>query len=359
MKKALLILYLICGFFCSGYSQVPGPVAAIPNIPINNLPLLLSYSTGVPVLGPSNLLDNGTSLLYKGSPIGGVAGVSGINSVAGSFIFTGAGVTCVSTTCTFSGGGGGATLPTNALVYGTSSSTSRAATAADLTGLTGLGSVAAATFGLTLSNLPSGLSFTSFTTSTPTQELGATVTNPVFSSAFSGATVTGSSITNTDSVASPTTCTTPFTSCTITGTFSHSSNATVTFTDTITGSDGTSPSRTATVSWYPRFFGGVGTAGATGATSSGTSAVLTGATGTLASLGIAATQTGTFSFTPSSQYIYLILQGSSHTFTVNTFATTFTSTAISFTNINGVSVPTEYLYVSPTFYTGTYTVGVN
>lgn len=65
-------------------------------------------------LGLLNTCTANQILQYSGSnwvciptPTGGAGGVTSINTVAGAFTFSGAGVSCSGTTCTFTGGGGG------------------------------------------------------------------------------------------------------------------------------------------------------------------------------------------------------------------------------------------------------------
>ena len=183
-------------------------------------------------------------------------------------------------------------------------------------------------------------------------ELGAAQTNPAFTATYS-TTPSSAAITNTDGISSPTNLTSPYTSGTVTGTFTHSAIATTTFTLTAN-----SQTATCTDTWNPRIFAGLGTSGATGATASGTSAVLVGATGTLASAGLGNETVGeTFGpFMPTAQNIYLLLTGSSHTFTdANTgfpFAVN-SPTPVTFVNQYGVSL-TLYLYQSTNSLTGNF-----
>jgi hypothetical protein len=185
-------------------------------------------------------------------------------------------------------------------------------------------------------------------------ELGASVVNPSFTASYSGS-ATSAYITNTDGIGSPKVLLTPFTGGTVTGTFSHSSAASVNF--TLTASNGSSmPTATVSGVWAPRIFSGVGTSGATGASASGTSAVLVGATGTLPSFQLGEESVGTtFTFNLTGNYFYMLLVNAGHTFNVNGFPATLASTPISFVNDNGVTVSMN-LYVGPTFGTGTYTV---
>lgn len=181
-------------------------------------------------------------------------------------------------------------------------------------------------------------------------ELGQSFVNPAFTASYTG-TPTSANISNTDSIDSPHSLTTPFTSATLAGTFVHTAVATTTF--TLHATDGvTSPTATQAITWEPRIFSGVGAAGgATGATASGTSAVLVGDTGTLASAGLGAEVVGqVFPFTGlTGQFIYLLLIGGSHTFIdANTgFPFAFNAPiAVSFTNQYG-AVPGMYLYGCP------------
>lgn len=187
-------------------------------------------------------------------------------------------------------------------------------------------------------------------------ELGYSIINPAFVCTYSG-TPTSASITNTDSISSPTTLTSPFTSGTVTGTFVHTTVTTTTF--TLHASDGTtSPTATCAAEWLPRIFGGVGATGATSSvTASGTTAVLS-TSDVLASAGLGAEVVGeTFGpFTPSAQCVYLLLTGGSHTFTdaISGFPFAFNApTTVTFVNAHGVTI-TMYLYQSTNPLTGTF-----
>jgi hypothetical protein len=149
-----------------------------------------------------------------------------------------------------------------------------------------------------------------------------------------------------------TTLSTPFTSWTL----SHTYTTNTTFTLTAVGSGQTvTPSQS--ISFFPRTFGGAGTAGATGATASSTNAVLAGATGTLASAGLN-NQSIYGPYTPSGQKIYILMIGNSHTFKDNStgFAFVFnTPTLVNFVNQYGATV-TMYLYESTNSLTGTFSI---
>lgn len=180
-----------------------------------------------------------------------------------------------------------------------------------------------------------------------TVEIGATVTNPSFTASYSSLPISAN-ITNTDSIDSPLTLTTPFTSGTVVGSFRKTAQTTTTF--TLTAVSTASPTKAQEIVWNPRVFGGVGAAGATSTvTASGTTAVLSTSdvlSGT--SPGLAPVVVGTTfgPYTPNLQKIYILMIGNSHTFIdQNTgFAIPFnTPTAVSFINVNGVSVA-MYLY---------------
>lgn len=190
-------------------------------------------------------------------------------------------------------------------------------------------------------------------------ELGQVFTNPVFTAIYT-ATPASASITNTDGISSPTNLTSPFTSATITGSFTHSVTATTTF--TLTATQGPTVTATQAITWNPRIFGGVGAAGATSTvTASGTTAILS-TSDVLSSAGLGAELVGQVfgPFTPSSQNVYLLLTGSSHTFTdIGTgFPFVFNAPkAVTFVNQYGVTV-TMYLYQSTNAVFGTYNIRV-
>jgi hypothetical protein len=190
-------------------------------------------------------------------------------------------------------------------------------------------------------------------------ELGQQNINPTCSATYS-ATPASANITNTDNIDSPLTLTTPFTSGTIAGTFSHSSVTTTTVTLTAVGAS--TQTATQTMTWGPRSFGGPGTAGATSSvTASGTTAVLS-TSDVLPSISLAPSNVGaTYGpFVVSGQSIYLLLIGGSHTFidTGTGFPFAFnTPTAVTFVNQYGVSV-SMYLYQSTNPLFGTYNIRV-
>jgi hypothetical protein len=199
------------------------------------------------------------------------------------------------------------------------------------------------------------LSIASFTSGFAA-ELGQNVINPGFAATYTG-TPTSASITNTDSIASPTNLTTPFTSATLVGTFTHSTPATVTF--TLHASDGVSnPTATVTGSWAERIFGGVGAPGATSTvTASGTTAVLS-TTDALPSAGLGVETVGEMfgPYTPSGQCVYLLLSGGTHTFTDNITGFPFAFNApiaVAFVNQYGVSL-SMFLYQSVNPLIGTF-----
>jgi len=228
-------------------------------------------------------------------------------------------------------------------------------------GLTGCPKVAAGVWTISLANCSAGFPFTinSFTGCNGSLELGATVTNPTCSATYSSMPASAQ-ITNTDGISSPTNLSSPFTSGTIVGSFSHTAVATTTLTLTAVGD--TTQTATQAYTWNPRIFGGLSTSGATSTvTASGATAILSTG-GVLASLQLGAETVGSVfgPFTPSGQNVYLLLKGGSHTFVdVGTgFPFAFnTPTAVSFTNVNGVVV-SMFLYQSTNPLTGTFNIRV-
>ena len=186
-------------------------------------------------------------------------------------------------------------------------------------------------------------------------ELGQSYVNPTFSATYS-TTPASAQITNTDGISSPTTLTTPFTNATVTGTFSHSSTATTTF--TLSATSGSTQTANLTFTWKPRIFSGLGAAGATSSvTASGTNAILSNSA-SLASVQLGPEAVGQLfgPFSPSSQCVYLLLTGGSHTFTDNITGFPFAfnaPTTVTFVNQYGVTV-TMYLYQSTNALTGTF-----
>ena len=148
-------------------------------------------------------------------------------------------------------------------------------------------------------------------------ECGIIVTNPTFTAGYSSL-PTSANITNTDSINSPLTLISPFTSATVNGSFTHSLvNSSVVFTLMATLGTATSVA-TQSISYLARSFGGVGIAGATGATASGNNAILNSSLGNLVNQGLHISDIGENygPFSPTNQKIYLILPhtGTPHTF---------------------------------------------
>jgi hypothetical protein len=137
----------------------------------------------------------------------------------------------------------------------------------------------------------------------------------------------------------------------------HTTPETTTF--TLSATQGSTVTATQTGNWGYEIFGGVGTAGATSSvTASGTTAVLSNSN-VLPRTQIGSETVGeTFGpFSPSSQVIYLLLTGGSHTFTDagTGFPMAFNAPlTVTFLNANGVTL-TMYLYQSTNSLYGTYT----
>lgn len=205
----------------------------------------------------------------------------------------------------------------------------------------------------------SGLTITAFTGGT-TVEIGSTITNPSFTATYSQ-TPASASITNTDGVSSPFALTTPFTSATIPGGFTKTTQASTTFTLLAT-LGASSPTATQTLSWVPRSFAGIGAAGATNSvTASGTTAVLSNSA-VLASTGVTASNIGqTYGpFTASGQKLYLLILGTGHTFVDagTQLSIPFNSpTSVSFVNQFGDTVAMQ-LYESTNLYYTTIAIKV-
>jgi hypothetical protein len=313
------------------------------------------------------------SLILTATPNGQVArsnGGGGPGAVASVFGRTGA-VVPVPNDYSFSQIGGSLSAAQVAAAGGLSNNTSgtaaNASNAAAIDGVTVTGMplasyVPVANNGtsapwrrLTQDDILPGFSITGFNGGS-TVEIGATVTNPVFSASYSS-TPTSANITNTDGIGSPLTLTTPFTSGTVTGSFTKTSATSTTF--TLNATQAVTKTATTAINWQPRTFGGVGAAAATSSvTASGTNAILSNGA-TLASAGLSNAATyGPFS--PSAQKVYVLMIGGSHTFKDPTtgFAFVFnTPTSVSFVNANGATV-TMFLYESTNTLSGTYSVQV-
>lgn len=205
-------------------------------------------------------------------------------------------------------------------------------------------------------NIAQGGSFsiTSFT-GCSAMEIGTSVTNPTFAAAYS-VTPASAQITNTAGIGSPAILSSPFNSGTVTGTFSYSSTASVTF--TLQAIQGTTQTSSCTDSWNPAIFSGVGTAGATlSVSASGSTAILsTGAVLPRFQLGAEAVGQTLGSLSPSGQAVYLLLLGGTHTFVDANTGFPFAFNApitVTFVNAHGVTV-TMYLYQSTNSLSGTF-----
>jgi hypothetical protein len=209
---------------------------------------------------------------------------------------------------------------------------------------------------LSVDDLTPAFAITSFQ-SLQTVEIGQTVTNPSFTAAYSF-TPASAQVSNTDGINSPTTLMSPFTSVVTPGSFVKTVQATTTFTLSATSSTGINKTANQTVNWFPRSFGGLGTAGATGCTASGTSCTLVGATGTLSNIGVLnSTVNIPFGpFTAISQKFYALTIGLHTNWIDNQTGFGFAMNAptlITFVNQYGASV-SMYLYESTNLLTGTF-----
>jgi hypothetical protein len=181
------------------------------------------------------------------------------------------------------------------------------------------------------------------------RETGDATTNP-FNCTLSYSNGTPASATLGDGTHTDT-LTTPFTSGSLA--FAYSTNTT--FTAHSTATNAQTASATSSVTFVSRTFGGVGTAGATGATASGTSAILVGATGTLASGGLG-NQASYGPYSPSNQSIYILNLSGTCTFTSGGFNFPMnTPTSITFVNQFGASVP-MFLYQSTNLLSASFTL---
>jgi hypothetical protein len=214
---------------------------------------------------------------------------------------------------------------------------------------------------LTADDILPGFTITSFAGGS-TVEAGNTVTNPSFTASYSSL-PSSAHITNTDGYDSPLFLTTPYTSGIVTGSFTHSTITYVTF--TLTAIASSTQNAFQYIYFAGRDFGGVGAAGATSSvTASGSSAVLS-TSDVLADQGLffGSENVGIAfgPFNPSSQKIYLLLQGGAHTFKDQngfTFPMTGGSpTTVSFTNQYG-AVITMYLYESQNLLSTSFTLTI-
>jgi hypothetical protein len=213
---------------------------------------------------------------------------------------------------------------------------------------------------LTADDIGAGFAISSFTGGS-TVETGATVTNPTFTASYTSTPTTSANITNTAGIDSPLALVSPYTTGTVVGAFTESTNTSVVF--TLQAISTTTKTAASNINFFPRTFGGVGTAGATSATASGTTAVLNGGAGTLASEGLFSGIVGqSFGpFNPSTQNIYILTP---HTATPHTYKDgngfSFAMNApvtFSFTNAQGAVLSYD-LYQSTNVLGTTFTITV-
>lgn len=208
-----------------------------------------------------------------------------------------------------------------------------------------------------VTSIGNAFSFTFSCTAAGTFEVGFTTANPnTCTYAYSNG--TAASATLSDGSHSTVNLTTPFTS----GALPYAYSSSTTFTGNATATNTQTASNTASFVTAYATFSGVGTGGAaTGATASGSgaggqcaseTATLSGATATLTCAGLGNTFAGqSFSFNPSSQYVYLLLTGGcGHTLTVGGFTTVFSTQALTYTNIQTGSQTGMCIYSSPNPY---------
>jgi hypothetical protein len=213
---------------------------------------------------------------------------------------------------------------------------------------------------LTQDDILPGFAINSFSGGS-TVEVGATVTNPAFTASYNSLPVSAS-ISNTDGIDSPLTLVSPFTAGTVVGSFTHATSTSVVF--TLTATKTVTHTATQNINFFPRTFGGIGTAGASSATASGNNAVLNAGDGTLGSEGLFASIIGQSfgSFSPSTQKIYVLTP---HTATPHTFMdqngfvfSMLAPTTFSFTNQLGVALSMD-LYESTNLLSSPFTLTVH
>ncbi len=213
---------------------------------------------------------------------------------------------------------------------------------------------------LTEDDILPGFAISSFTGGS-TVEVGATVTNPAFVAAYNSL-PSSASITNSDAIDSPLVLISPFTNGTIVGAFTHAAQATVTVTLTAL-KGGVTKTANSNINFFPRTFGGVGTAGAVSAVAAGNNATLNGGLGTLTNEGLFSTIVGQVfgPFNPSTQNIYILCPhtGSPHTWKdQNGFSFAMNApTTFAFTNQNGAVISYD-LYQSTNVLGSSFTLTV-
>ena len=323
----LLPVYAIPGASVSFYNEPAGTLATTYNS---------ATSTSACPTGSQVVLNGSSACVSSADPYGNMGGwftsgqyMATISSSQRSYNYY----------FTISGGGGSSGV--TSIIPGT--------------GLTCTPLVGGSCTGAVTVSLVTTFSITSFTGCSGSLEFGQTVTTPTCSATYAG-TPTSATITNTDGISSPLVLSSPFTSGTIIGSFVHTAVATTTVQLTAVGSSTQTANQTYT--WNPRIFAGLGVAGATSATASGTNAVLNSGSGTISSAGLGAETVGqTFGpFTASGQNIYLLLTGSSHTFTDALTGFPFAMNSpitVTFVNQWGTTI-TMYLYQSTNVLTGSF-----
>lgn len=197
-----------------------------------------------------------------------------------------------------------------------------------------------------------------------TVEIGQPIVNPTLTASYSGSSAASAFVTNTISQQSPLNLTSPYTSVPYTTTFVEDSQTSVYFTlqATSTGSVTKTDTNAVVFNWFPRSFAGVGHPGATGTvTYTGNNAILS-TNDIVFNQGLFSSFVGqSVSFSPSSQNIYFLLTGGSHTFVDNSNQNPFpfnAPTPVSFVNQYSQTV-SMYLYQSSTTLTGTYSIKVS
>jgi hypothetical protein len=193
-------------------------------------------------------------------------------------------------------------------------------------------------------------------------EIGAALTNPVVNVAYCGTCVVSSATATNSDNGTVVAMTTPYTTVTIPGTFSHPTQSSLNITVTAVGTS--TKSASVQYQWQPRSFGGLGAAGATATlTSSSTVAVLSTGdqlSGSTLGAGLSNGNTGTVygPYVAVVQKVYLLLVGCGHSnFIDTTTGQPFVMNAptpVNSPNVNGASVP-MCLYESTYLQNGSHT----